>query len=1232
MVEPRKAKPEKRQRSAMRELPKVSEFRGESRPVLELQRMIGNRRVGRLFQIKQSPQENASTRDTHKHVTGATQNAGQVQLAHLGTTSAPWMAGAHRNASDALEQEAERTAEQVNWMTRFAARTSPQTETIPRDAQRSSSPPAAVPPIVHHALTSPSQTLDAQTRDFMEARLARDFSEVRLHTGPEAAESAAALGAQAFTVGNRIVFGSDKFAPDSDSGRRLLAHELTHVAQQADGRAADRIQASPEQPKLRPKQAPKPRPFWVRVDREMDADELLHEFVRQYYNESNEKEIQKKLPLWRWQNGSGRRVTKADVAKHGVVLMVTDYSQLQMVGMSAEEQKRINEETNKRFWEETGYKPGENLGSSPEDQEMARKWIGIRTDIIIDEQKVREIDALPADIKAILFGGSRKVSPDEYDTILAIAAKLSKLTPAERQDYLSKVNFGTNSWSDLDASIDRYILQGEVRDAEEEKTEGAAAELFGLEDLYLLYRARQAAWVKSAQATKRGGYSPLLLQQAQDADRKFMVALQQNNFSSEREFTDALETYRLRFRAEAVNLALEMLARFEHMLYMERIKFQDPANAAALVNSIAATQASAHYAAANKKFSTARAVRMTADPDDTSDLLQTGLEAAKLEEEGRQIRAEAEGEVFEASGKDPLVDPERAGRGTDREKLAGLDAAGAQRYMLEVIEERQADANKARREFTDDPERIFSIADLVKATQQTLGIADDTIYVWIIRDYIADQRALHLFSTIVQTILALVLAFLVPGGGWVAAAAMIASAGMSAYQAYEAIKEYRTEEAEYNLGFIDEDPSLFWVGVAVVGAAIDLGIPAAQLFKKSAVALKELEVPLKEIGAARDAETAAARLETLNAKIDSVQDLLPEVREALKARAAAEIGFKKALGEASGSLRGVLPGAVDPATYRLVYYSIRKGVTKISLLRKEARIMELVTNPASRKELKLSFDQMKKVVKLGADRGMDEATVLKYVDRVAAESAGDEGAFKSIMEEMKNWRKPTAEQIRAERELEKAHEELASLRRTKEELEAELSAGPKTPEGKPDQQRIDELRENLKGLQATRIDPATGKRISVEGHEIVAAEEAVRAAELTAERARLDPKEIMRRAFGGSKERAEIIAGATKDGVGPLKTPAQKLTVDHIISIKQISDMKGFDKLTVPERNLLATRADNLIVMDSSANFSKGERSWATWRQYSTFYEDATRDAMVARAAELRTRIEVWIAERVKGR
>lgn len=66
----------------------------------------------------------------------------------------------------------------------------------------------------------------------MENKLGGDFSGVRIHANASAHQSARDLNASAYTIGNRIVFGSGKYAPQSDLGRSLLAHELTHVTQQ----------------------------------------------------------------------------------------------------------------------------------------------------------------------------------------------------------------------------------------------------------------------------------------------------------------------------------------------------------------------------------------------------------------------------------------------------------------------------------------------------------------------------------------------------------------------------------------------------------------------------------------------------------------------------------------------------------------------------------------------------------------------------------------------------------------------------------------------------------------------------------------------------------------------------------------------------------------------------------------------------------------------------------------
>lgn len=149
---------------------------------------------------------------------------------------------------DPLEQEADRVAEQV--LAQPAGRATPvRTALLPlagAAVQRAGGGAlAALPVQVGTALTGAAQPLDTATRQFFELRFAHDFSQIRVRTDPAATD---AVQARAFTVGQRIVFGARQYQPGTDEGRRLLAHELTHVLQQGHSAALQR-KVSVQKPK-----------------------------------------------------------------------------------------------------------------------------------------------------------------------------------------------------------------------------------------------------------------------------------------------------------------------------------------------------------------------------------------------------------------------------------------------------------------------------------------------------------------------------------------------------------------------------------------------------------------------------------------------------------------------------------------------------------------------------------------------------------------------------------------------------------------------------------------------------------------------------------------------------------------------------------------------------------------------------------------------------------------------
>jgi hypothetical protein len=121
------------------------------------------------------------------------------------------------------------------------------------------------PATVHEVLRSPGQPLDPVTQSFMESRFHYDFGQVRVHTDAQAAESARAVGAVAYTVGPALVFDAGRYAPATSEGRRLLAHELAHTIQQGTT-GSERVQRQPRPTPLPPGEgqySPKEYEVWL---------------------------------------------------------------------------------------------------------------------------------------------------------------------------------------------------------------------------------------------------------------------------------------------------------------------------------------------------------------------------------------------------------------------------------------------------------------------------------------------------------------------------------------------------------------------------------------------------------------------------------------------------------------------------------------------------------------------------------------------------------------------------------------------------------------------------------------------------------------------------------------------------------------------------------------------------------------------------------------------------------
>ena len=220
-----------------------------------LQRTVGNREVERLLRSRLfrpeltiensgeksgSPHADASSRRASEHgilqrqcacggavgISGECEECSKKRRLGLQTKLKV------NEPGDIYEQEADRVANKV-----MATSARHSVGGAPPHIQRVTGQPAdktaTAAASVDQALASPGKPLETRLRQEMEQRFACDFANVRIHSGAAAGQSARDVNANAYTVGHAIVFGESQFAPGTSQGRRLIAHELTHVVQQS---------------------------------------------------------------------------------------------------------------------------------------------------------------------------------------------------------------------------------------------------------------------------------------------------------------------------------------------------------------------------------------------------------------------------------------------------------------------------------------------------------------------------------------------------------------------------------------------------------------------------------------------------------------------------------------------------------------------------------------------------------------------------------------------------------------------------------------------------------------------------------------------------------------------------------------------------------------------------------------------------------------------------------------
>jgi hypothetical protein len=770
--------------------------------------------------------------------------------------------------------------------------------------------------------------LPGQTRRQMESAFRTDFSHVRVHTDTRAAAMSAKLRAHAFTYGPNIFFGSGQFAPSSMQGRRLLAHELTHVVQQRRG-LGERIDRNTKPTKVT-------QTFTVTVEKEMSGAEFFLRAVMQY-RESGREEAAQKIK-------EGKVVCTHTACSTGVTPdMVGKPIEISIVvgGMSASEKaaatrrtaavaalppgqrKELNDEVDRRFWNKFEYKRGQALGKGTTEEGMRQAWLRMREGVLKDQESVARI--APRIQSFLTADGKRTIRPEEYRTALRLTNKLETFTEEDWQLYKRRITASTDNLEVLERAID-------VFKAQQAGEKGVRNRIADKEALYKRVKAFKVMDRSMHTYAIRGGLRQIDLPHNREkfnAERDALNAdLNAAGFASIADFDAANQEYVQLFRKRAVEITKLVLRASEQAVLLERKHYEDAETNRNLFKQLAPMRA-----AIDESIEAEREAIPTPMQLKSESLERTPAQKQAL---SRSIasRDRADAERANAAMDYPILkDPKLSSRALNVETPEALGEV-----LRKNADDRLESITKTRVSVLDDNDKVFNLDRIMELTRQELAVTPGSIYDLVVNDYKGDLDRDSLFISLAIGALAVGLGIISFGTGTVAVLAGAGALGLGIYQAGEEIDKYEEGQAAAHTSFdtalsvSSEEPSAVWVAVALIGVGLD-GAALASAFKAALPAARLL----REAG-------GAAKFE---AELAKATELSEGVRRAVIRAGKAESQYLEALDElaearrtAPGRLHAGPDSEVVNKMVKTAYYAIKKGITDFEVFLREMKLQK----------------------------------------------------------------------------------------------------------------------------------------------------------------------------------------------------------------------------------------------------------------------------------------------------
>lgn len=833
-----------------------------------------------------------------------------------------------------------------------------------------------------HSTKGGGSPLSKETQGSMETTFGTDFRGVRVHTDNSSVQMNQELGAQAFTHGSDIYFNSGKYDPGSRGGQHLLAHELTHVVQQGASLRTRIIQRNPDGEQENHTGSKVSIPIQVPVDKLMSREAFIRLYLKEEYgiegghaDEIIEKDKQS-TPDKRRFSGDWT-VTEKDLQRGHVIIhkvkqvrdVIANIENPDMVeprlpngkrqgyggrealfdGYPSGIKKLLTEETDRRYWEKTGYSPGEKIKSG--EKGKAEIWLDLRDEVIAQHEFIKK---LPEKVKQLIKfkTGGKEITPQDYEQFYRIAKKIEEIGGVEVQDYYDRITGSTTDLEEFESSVDRYKEEQKERKEEEEKRKSIQTKLFGLDELYEEYKEYKKKEIKSygyynAKTDSWEEALPSTIAEYETAKRQLTESLEAHGFTGGiPEFKQYIDDFKSVFKKEAQKIALDILAKCEGFLYRESERYKESGAVNQLHSQLEGFRGHSETFKKNADISNDYAENYERSrlpgnghlrPKATKQEAEEAYEKASIAKAAAQAEVEAisEEHTLFKEGDIPLD------KRIDKEKMAQSSPEELGQLIQDYITARIEDIQEARARILEDEELVFKLDKLMPKFYTRMEISQGSLTDKIVKDEIDRIERAETLINVLLTILAVALAILSYGTAtpFIATAAAVGGFGISAYMAYDEYQKYAVQNDLADVGFAD-DPSMFWLIVAVAGAALDMGAavkamralgPAAKIFN-SGGDVAEFSKALKAVQEAGE----------IDVKIVAAAE---KAALAKKGYQEASEGFLRTISSKAYSFPGPL---TDPDVYKelvkMAYFKAKQGVRSFQQFFLEIQKMRKLAN------------------------------------------------------------------------------------------------------------------------------------------------------------------------------------------------------------------------------------------------------------------------------------------------